>query len=284
MADRLTLRQILRLYALYAHMDLDWLLRDTRFALMAVVADTLSIAAGISGIFLLAWRFDGVGGMSRWEVLLMLGYVTCVNGLYSLFCSNCNTGHISRRIGRGQFDHMIVQPLPFAVQLATEGFLPFTGSQNLLFGLGIVAWAVHGLGLPVSWLWVLAFPGLLLVSLAVIVGITYVFSALAFWRPVAFEEIASTINGNMTGELSRYPLSVLPTGMRLVLITAMPAGLMGWFPVCALLGKPPLGLSAFFPLAVAAVLWILANWAMRKGLRHYAKTGSNRYSAMGHRR
>jgi hypothetical protein len=72
--------------------------------------------------------------MSRWEVLLMLGYVTRVSGLYQRFFAGNSTGHISR-IGRGQVDHMIVQALPYAVQLATEGFLPFTGRQNLLCGV-----------------------------------------------------------------------------------------------------------------------------------------------------
>jgi len=283
MADKIRFRQVLRLYALYTRMDLDLLLRDTRIALLAMAADTLSSVASISGVFLLAWRFDGVGGMTRWEVLFMLGYVTCVSGLFRLFFS-ANNGHLSRRFGRGQFDHMIVQPIPYAAQLITEGFDPFTGSQTLLCGAGIVIWALSGMGRSPSLPWALCLAGSLCVSLAIVIGLSYAFSALAFWKPVAFEEIATTVVDDLTGVLPNYPLSGMPPGFQLALVTVAPLGLLGWFPACALLGKPPLGLSAIYPLAVAVLIWIIAGLALRKGFRHYGKTGSNRYTAGGHRR
>lgn len=77
--------QLIRLYGLYARMDLAWLLRDTKFCLLAVVADFLSNIASVTGVFLLAWRFNGVGGMDKFEVLFMLGYVTICTGIFKLF-------------------------------------------------------------------------------------------------------------------------------------------------------------------------------------------------------
>jgi ABC-2 type transport system permease protein len=251
---------------------------------MAIAADLLSNIAAVSAVFLLAWRFNGVGGMSRWDVLFMLGYVTCVTGFYQLFFTGCNTGHISRRIGRGQVDHMLVQPLPLPVQLATEGFIPFTGSQNLLFGTGIIVWALRGMGRQTGLLWLLGFGGYLFVSAAIIVGLSYLFSSLAFRWQVAFEEISSTVVDDLTGVLSNYPLSGMPLPVQWTLITVVPAGLLGWFPACALLGKTPLGLSVLYPLVVAVVVWALAALAFRKGLKYYVQIGSNRYSPGGHRR
>jgi ABC-2 type transport system permease protein len=294
MADKFTFRKLLGLYGLYARMDLDFLLRDAKISLMAIASDVLSNVAGVSAIFLLAWRFDGVGGMSRWDVLFMLGYVTCVTGLYELFFSNCNTGHISRRIGRGQVDHMLIQPLPFAVQLATEGFIPFTGSQNLFFGIGISTWALQGMGLQgmglqgigtkPNALWFLGLGGYLLVSVAIILGLSYLFSSLAFRWQAAFEEISSTVIDDLTGVLSNYPLSGMPPVVQWTLITVVPSGLLGWFPACALLGKTPLGLPVLYPLITATIIWALAALAFRKGLKYYVKIGSNRYSPGGHRR
>ena len=192
MADKIGFRKFLGLYALYARMDLDFLFRDARVSLLAISADLVSNIAAVSAIFLLAWRFNGVGGMSRWDVLFMLGYVTCVTGFYQLFFSSCNTGHISRRIGRGQVDHMLVQPLPLPVQLATEGFIPFTGCQNLLFGAGICAWALHGTGRSAGALWFFGFAGYLLVSVFIIVGLSYLFSSLAFrWQTAFYVRIGS---------------------------------------------------------------------------------------------
>ena len=289
MADKLTFRKLLGLYGLYARMDLDFLLRDAKISLMAIASDVLSNVAGVSAVFLLAWRFDGVGGMSRWDVLFMLGYVTCVTGLNELFFSNCNTGHISRRIGRGQVDHMLIQPLPFAIQLITEGFIPFTGSQNLVFGIGIITWALHGIGIqgigimPHA-LWFLGLVGYLLVSVTIILGLSYLFSSLTFRWQAAFEEISSTVIDDLTSVLANYPLSGMPSAVQWTLITVVPSGLLGWFPACALLGKPPLGLPVLYPLVTAIIIWALAALAFRKGLKYYVKIGSNRYSSGGHRR
>jgi ABC-2 type transport system permease protein len=283
MEDRITFKRFLSLYALYARIDFDFLTRDARVSLMAILADVISNISAVAGIFLLSLRFDGIGGMGRYDVLLMLGYVTCVTGLYQMFWSGNNTGHISRRIGRGQVDHMLIQPLPLSVQLATEGFLPFTGCQNLLFGIGVVVYSANmngGFGL-LGWL---GLAGYLIVSVAIIIGLSYLFSSLAFVRPVAFEEISSTIVDDLTGMLSNYPLSGMPGYIQWPLLTVMPAGLLGWFPACALLGKAPLGLPALYPLLVAVIIWTLAALAFKKGLKHYGKTGSSRYATGGHRR
>ena len=284
MADKIPFRGFLGLYVLYARMDLDFLIRDPRLSLMAIAADVLSNIAGVSSIFLLAWRFDGVGGMSRWEVLFMLGYVTCVTGMYQMFFSGNNTGHISRRIGRGQVDHMLIQPLPLGVQLFTEGFIPFTGCQNLFFGLGILAWALRGMGKTLQGIWILGLFGYLIISIAIILGLSYLFSSLAFRWQVAFEEISSTVVDDLTGVLSNYPLSGMPLPVQWTLITLVPAGLLGWFPACALLNKTPLGLPVYYPLVLAVIIWTLAAFAFRKGLAYYVKTGSNRYTPGGHRR
>ncbi|MDR3052042.1 MAG: ABC transporter permease [Oscillospiraceae bacterium] len=276
------MRRLLRLYALYARMDWAWLRRDTRLGLLVMGMDLLTAAASASAVFLLAWRFDGVGGMNRWDVLFMLGYVVCVHGLCVLFFSN-NVGHVSRRIARGQFDHMMVQPLPYAVQLLTEGFAPFTAWQGLACGLGVMAWALNGLGRVPGALWLLGLAGYLLLSLAVVIGMSYLLGALAFRWPVACEEISSTVVDDLFGVLANYPLSAMPGAVRMALLTVAPAGLMGWFPACALLGKPPLGLPALYPLLAAGVIWGLAAFAFRKGLKYYAKTGSTRYRSYGHR-
>ena len=283
MGDKLTFKKFLGLYAVYARMDLDFLTRDPKIALMAIASDLFTNIAGVSAIFLLAWRFNGVGGMSRWDVLFMLGFVTCVTGLYQLFFTNCNAGHISRRIGRGQVDHMMIQPLPIAVQLATEGFIPFTGCQNLIFGTGIVVWALRGLGKAVQPLWFLGFAGYLIVSVSVIVGLSYLFSTFAFRWQVAFEEISTTVIDDLTGVLCNFPLSGMPLAVQWFLITIVPAGLLGWFPACALLGKTPLGLSVLYPLIAAVIIWALAVFAFKRGLMYYVKFGSNRYHAGGHR-
>jgi ABC-2 type transport system permease protein len=179
---------------------------------------------------------------------------------------------------------MLIQPLPLPVQIATEGFIPFTGCQNLLFGIGIVTWALRGLGRHTGVLWFLGLTGYLFVSIAIITGLSYLFSSLAFRRQVAFEEISTTVIDDLAGVLSRYPLSGMPLSVQWALVSVVPSGLLGWFPACALLGKTPLGLPVLYPLVVAIIIWSLAAFAFKKGLKYYVQIGSNRYSSGGHRR
>ncbi len=277
------LKQLLRLYGLYAKMDLAWLMRDTKFFLLAVIADFLSNIAAVTGVFLLAWRFNGVGGMDKYEVLFMLGYVTTCTGIFQTFFANSNTGHISRRIGRGQMEHMLIQPLPLPIQLITEGFIPVSGSSNLISGAIIIGVAVKNLGFQPSLGWVGLLLLHLLTTILILLFLSYLFSSAAFYAPVQAEEISSHVLDS-TGILSTYPLSGMALVIQIPLITIIPAGLLGWFPTLALLGKPPLGFPSFYPMLMAAILYILAYIAFTKGLKHYVKTGTNRYSAVGHRR
>lgn len=274
--------QFFRLMGLYARMDAAWFLRDTKMCLLAMAADLLSSLAAVTGVYLLSITFDGVGGMKKDEVLFMLGYATQVAGLFLIFFTNGNSGHVSRIVGRGQLDHMIIQPVPLPTQFLTMGFIPVSGNSNMIAGLGVMFYALSRLGIAVTPALLGMMALQLLSSLAVLLGLSYLIGASAFWYPVACEEISTdAVEGPRT--LSRYPLSGMPVMAQTALITAFPAGLLGWFPACAILGKTPLNLPAVFTALIACVLCTAAMILFRKGLKHYAKVGSFRYLPYGFR-
>lgn len=277
MADKL--RTLLRLYRVYARMDLLWFLRDLRYCLLQMAADLVSAASCAAGIFLLAARFDGLGGLSRPQVLFLLGYATLVDGVYTMFFANNNAGQISRVIGRGQIDHCIVQPVPLWAQLLTYGFAPVSGCSLLLCGAGLTAWAAAWGGLSVN---ALLLAPCALCSCAVIAGTVYVVSCLAFYAPVAAEEIAMKAR-SLFGEMKGYPLGGLPAGFQALLCTGVPIALTGWVPARLLLGVARPAGWLLLALGAAAAIG-LARCAFQKGLRHYAACGCGRYSSFGHRR
>ncbi len=280
--NKINIKRILKLYAIHAKIDLAWLMRDTKYAFINIIADVISSVASVSGIFLLAMRFEGIGGMQKFEVLFMMGYITCVTGIFQLFFSMNNVGHISRRIGRGQLEHMFIQPVPFKWQLATEGFIPFTGSSNLFCGIAIVAFAIAKLGIaPPVW-WYLSFVSYLIVSTAIIITQSYLISSLAFYAPSAMEEISTLVIDDL-GSLSNYPLSGMPKWLSLPLITVLPYGLLGWLPSMVLLGKAPFNLAHILPFIVLGTLFLITLFIFKKGFKHYVTTGSNRYTSIGFR-
>ncbi len=274
--------RIIRLLAISAKMDLVWLLRDTKYAIAGITADIIGNLAVVSSVFLVAVRFGGIGGMSSDEVLFMMVYSTMVTGIFTMFGSGNNI-HISRIIGRGQLEHLFIQPLSVRMQLATCGFTPFTGGSNFLVGLVLLVIAVKRLELIITPFWILSLIAYIMTTMTVIVARAYLVSSTAFYAPVAAEEIATTAIDD-TWFLSTFPLSGMPSYIQLPLITFLPEGLMAWFPSLCLLGRPPLGFSAYYPMLFALVIALVASYVFKKGMNYYVVKGSNRYVPYGFRR
>ena len=182
--------RVLRLWRLYGGMDLMYIARGPTVALTYYVSDVVIGIAAATATFLLAARFDGIGAWSRPQVLFLLGYALLVRMLVNIFF-NYNLAHISRRIGRGQLDHLLVQPQPLWMALVTEGFAPLTGSGMLLPTAILLISAGQQLDLHTSPSWWVVFVLDVLASVAIVQSFEYAWGSVAFWAPRAAEEINS---------------------------------------------------------------------------------------------
>jgi ABC-2 type transport system permease protein len=277
-----TIARLLQLWRLAAEMDLIWLTRDYKTALIYIFTDLVTSASAIMGMFLLAQRFDGVGPWSRSDVLFMLGYAMLVNTSLDMFFG-FNIKTISRRIGRGQLDHVLIQPQPLWMALATEGFTPFEYPIVLALACGLLIVAGRGLGISITPLWFLFLLLNLVASGAIVLAFQFCWGSLAFWAPRAAEEINWSTD-RMIGQLGAFPLDGVGSGLLAGMLTAVPVGFAAWFPCRALLGLShtprDIAVAPLASIAFVAVAW----WFCKKGLRLYERTGSQRYLAFGHRR
>jgi len=277
--------RVLRLWAMYATMDFLLVARDLKLFLTWAFSDLVLNLAGALGLFLLAERFAGIGRWTTDQVLFLLGYGATADGILSMFFGY-NIAYISRRLGRGQFDHTLIQPQPIWMSLLTEGFSPAFGLPVLLPGICLMVWSARSLALPASPAWT----GFLLLNLvasaAVILAFQFLWGSLAFYAPRSAEEINSSTIGLMS-QLRVFPLDNLGAFLTGSLLTVLPVGFVAWRPVQALLGSSG---PAVFPAPLwqtplaALVFWLMASAAFTKGFRHYVRVGSQRYSSFGHRR
>lgn len=274
-----SIRRYFQLLAIYARMDFASLTRDAKFMTLVILADIISNLSSISGVFLLAWKFGGIGGMDRFEVLFMLAYGNIVLGFLNMM-GGCNALFPSRIIGRGQWEHMFIMPLPYAVQL-TVGIFPFTGSGSFLSGIGMLCVALRCMERILPWWWPAALAACLAISMVILVACSYLLSSLAFYAPVQCEEIASSVVYGM-GYTMTFPLSGMPPYIRWPLLTIFPAGLTAWLPTMILLGRAAMWETAY-PAIFALLLSLTAAHFFKKGFRYYVKKGINRYSPGGHR-
>ena len=276
---KFTVKRYFQLLAIYAKMDLGALMRDTKFMIIAIISDICADISAIFGIFMLAWRFDGIGGLDRYEILFMLAYGGIVNGTIMLF-DRGNASYPSRIIGRGQWEHMFIMPLPYSVQMLA-GFFPFTCSGKFISGIILMCVAVINLTVTLPWWWILLLVGHVLISMVIVLGLSYLVSSLAFYAPVQCEEISSTVRYSVE-YTATFPLSGMPLYMRIPLLTIFPAGLIAWLPTLIILGNIP-AWANIYPIIFAVLISLAAAYFFKKGFRYYVKKGINRYTAGGHR-
>lgn len=277
--NRVSLKRYFKLLGIYARMDLASLMRDSKFMALVIAADLISNLSAVSGIFLLAWKFGGIGGMDRFEVLFMLAYGNIVMGFLNMM-GGCNALFPSRIIARGQWEHMFIMPLPYWVQL-TVGIFPFTGSGTLLSGIALLIVALCNLDLQLPWWWAGLLVLQLVFSMVIVVSLSYLLSSLSFYAPVQCEEISSTVIYSVEHTMT-FPLSGMPGYIRYPLLTLFPAGLTAWFPSMILLGKTTVFENIYPPVFALFAAFTAAHF-FRKGFRYYVKKGINRYVSGGHR-
>lgn len=269
-------------YALGFRMDLAFVLRSPGLAVYYLALDAILIPASGATTFLLAERLTGLGSWSVAQVTFLLGYATLVEGILAV-AFTYNVSHISRRIGRGQFDHLLVQPQPLWLSLLSEGFAPVTGGAAVAMGIAILAWSITQLPLTPDIAWCGLFLANLGASVVAVLGAMFAWSSLAFWAPVAAEEVATNVHEALT-TLGVFPLDGLGATLTVGLVTAVPAGLVAWLPARALLGVSATPTPIWATPVAAAALAILGAATFRVGLGRYRRVGSSRYTDFGHRR
>lgn len=271
----------LRLLGVHARLNLLLLLRSRQQAITYLLADLIGQGASVVAVLLLAARFDGVAGWSRTEILFLAGYGLCASGLETLLFSY-NLAAVSRRIGRGQLDHSLLQPQRLITTFLTEGFAPVDGAALVIPGGGLmVAAAVQGAG-PAGPGGLLALVVALPASVAVLVAFNFIWGSLAFWAPQGAEELSPAATG-LLRNFRQFPFDPLSTGLKAALVTVIPAGHLAWLPSASVIGRAP-AVAAGWTLLAAVISVLVATAVFQRGMSHYARTGSQRYSDFGHRR
>ncbi len=275
------IRHAFRLWAVYARMDALVIMRSLGTMATWIISDTVLNVASIMGMLLLAQRFDGIGMWSKYQVLFLLGYGSVVDGLMTTFFGY-NVAFISRRLGRGQFDHTLIQPQPILLSLMTEGFNPTFGLPTLIPGIALIVLALPHLALSLSAGWWLLFGVNLIASTAIVLAFQFAWGSLAFRAPRAAEELSSS-SMQLIVQLKAFPLDGLGGLLAGSLIFALPVGCVAWLPCRALLSISKESFAFWYTPLMAIGFTVFATVMFWKGLKHYERVGAQRYSNFGFR-
>lgn len=263
-----------------ARLGLEPFLRGGWQSLGWVVGEIIIAVSSVTAPVLLVGRFGAIGDWTAAQVMLLIGFALVVRGIAFVF-SGRQVMMISRKIARGQLDHVLVQPQKLWRSLAAEGFSPFDLAVTLTLGCIVFGWAImQNLDSASAW-WILSIPMSVVAATSIYIAVQYLWGSMAFFAPQSAEEINMTSSTAMA-QITVYPLGSLAKGMLVALSTVMPVTFIAWVPVAGLLADSLWQL--LITPAFAVSFCTLSTFAFRKGLQTYAKRGVARYSDFGHRR
>ena len=262
---------MLRYLGLYRHFLLQRLkvLMEYRMNFLIGASSTVFLqAAGLLTIWVVMEQVPEVNGWTFDEILLVYGLLTLSKSINHMFADNLWTlGHTYIR--SGTFDRFLVRPIDPLFHLLADRFC-HDGVGNFLVGVALVGKSMSSLGVAPT-------PGNLFYLLlavasggAIFIALNLITAVSSFWMVQSIPVIRSVFEMH---EFARFPLTIYPRAIGIVLTWVVPYGFASFYPASHLLQRD-VGALAWMGVPVAALLLLIGYRFWHFGLRHYASTGS----------
>lgn len=224
-------------------------------------------AASLGTLWIVLSQVPTLAGWSGLQIALLFGMTTAMQGLSEMFFNHI--WYVPVYIIRGQIDRLLVYPvksLPFFLLTSPE----LHAFGNISGGIAIYCFAAAKLGQP--WWSYALLPYWLVCGCLIHTAALTLCGAMSFVIKGQRGQQYWVVNAML--QATRYPLSVFPNFIQMVLLFVIPFGAANFLPIGWTLGRE----SAFSALAVPAIaaglsVWA-AFWAWDYGLKRYESTGS----------
>lgn len=242
---------------------------------MDVIGNFFSNLTDLAALFVMFTQATALGGWSLGEVAFLYGLSSVSFALHELFQGAFDNDVFAVYIQRGQFDQMLIRPLPVPFQMFTEYFmlrrLGRMAQGMLAFALGVALAQPH---------WTLAkllyLPLVVMGGAAFFLAISIAGCTLCFWV-VQPTEMVNILTYGGTAMLS-YPLTIYQEWMQRFFVYILPMAFINFFPSLYFLDRPdPFHLPAFVPFlapVVCAGVFAIALRLWAFGVARYTSTGS----------
>jgi ABC-2 type transport system permease protein len=237
--------------------------------LIGAVSTIVMQAAGLLTVWVIMAQIPDLAGWSLPEILLIYGLITLSKSINHMFADNLWT--LGRDYVRtGTFDRFMVRPVDPLFHLLADRFC-HDGIGNFLVGAALVIIAASRLNV----VWTPLTIGYLVLMVVsggfIFIALNLMTSVSGFWL---MDSVPVTRVVFEMHEFAKYPLTIYPRFIGVILTALIPYGFASFYPATFLLGRDvPPALVWGAPL-VAAVLMIIALAVWRFGLKHYSSTGT----------
>ena len=235
------------------------------------VSQAVSYGSMYTAIALIVARFGTLGGWSWSEIALLLSFHLLAYSTGASF-SFTQFRVMEDLVRQGTMDALLVKPISTWTYLVFSGFnIGYAG--HVALAIGLMGWALTqvdvawSIPLALYFIATLVSGAMVVCALMTMIGAT----AMVFVRS---RHLYSIFFGFW--ELARYPITIFPLPIQVLLLTAVPLGFISTVPVSVILGKPVPLLGDFAGLACVLAGPAMAGLAMlhwRWCLRNYQGAG-----------
>ena len=225
-------------------------------------------AAGLLTIWVIMRQIPNINGWTLDEVLMIYGLLTLSKSITHMFADNLWTIGWDY-IRSGGFDRFLVRPINPLFHLLADRFC-HDGLGDLLVGVALVIISSANLRLvwtPLSLLYLIV---AVLSGGVIFIALNLITATTAFWITQSIPVTQIIFN---TNEFARFPLTIYPRAIGIVLTWLIPYGFASFYPASQILGRD-VGLLPWLGPLVAIVLAVFSYRVWLFGLRHYGGTGS----------
>lgn len=229
-----------------------------------VFKSALSLFTGLVAISLVFRYTADLAGWTRYELLAVLGVHILLGGLIGTFVIPSIYWFLWT-VGEGEFDHTLVRPVDAQLLTGVQQ-MNFWQLVDVVVGLVVIGWAVSGIGAAGGVLRALGFVAAAACGLVILTCLWMLLATTAF-KWIRVDDAAQLLHGLY--EAGRWPVTVYPGWLRLVLSAVVPLGFAVTVPAEALaarLNGETLGLLVL----VTVVLAVSTRAAWQAGVRRYS--------------
>jgi ABC-2 type transport system permease protein len=234
---------------------------------IGIVAALLQNVVALAVLWVVFRHIPTLGGWTLPQASLLYGLFALCMGLTNVLAGGLR--RVISLVRHGEFDQYLVQPASAYVQLLPEVNLSAIG--EVLLSLVIVGGALVASGLGWQPLTLLYLLGAAACGTAILIGFLTIIYSLTFWAPrtemmPGLEEVR---------EFARYPVSIYPRWVRILITWILPLGFASYVPAAAVTDAEAIPSWVMFMPPVAAVLMAgVGALLWREGLKRYEGTGN----------
>ncbi len=258
----------LRLLSAFFKVNLQMVLAYRVDTVVNILLEILSLAWELLSLAIIFSNTQTLGGWNLGELITLLGVFHLVNALMMILIWP-NTEKFNASVRDGTLDYTLLQPAN-SMFLVTFSRMIIWRAWDIVLGFALIVIGIQMSGLVATIFQVLSFLLLSATGVIILYSLWIVMIAATFWF-TKFDNNVTILHALL--DTGRYPATVYPFWLRLIITYLVPIAVATTIPLQALRGELT-GWQTLLFVAISAASFFIASRIWKSGVRKYSGASS----------